>query len=221
VLYPRRFFESLGEYAEFTMVIHGMRNNKNGALEKFKIAQRRLSKLGYNYPLVGFSYDSNVKGTQYKSSETKATHTARIIAKKNSSNLARFILHFKRNNPDTNIRLIGHSLGTELMLYTLEKLKHRKNIIKSAYLFGSSIPEDLIKSHKFRKILQKTINDKIVNYYSTNDQVLKYAITSKLVKNPIGYYGVKQQMPPKYFQKFMKVKNHRFASYAGMLRSFP
>lgn len=221
VLYPRKFFDSLGNHDEFTIVVHGMRNSKAGALQKFKIMQKRLHQLGYKQPVVGFSYDSNVTGAQYKSTEIKATNIARIIAKKNACNLANFILDFKKMNPTMTVRLMGHSLGSEVILHTLAQLKHKKNIIDSVYFFGSSIPTHLIQSQKFRKILQKTVHHKVTNYYSVNDQVLKHAFVTKLIENPIGYCGIKQRKPPKYVQKAVKVKNHRFASYAEVLKSFP
>lgn len=219
--YPRKFFDNLGKQDEFTIVVHGMRNNKADALQKFKIIQKRLRQLGYKQPVVGFSYDSNVTGAQYKSTEIKATNIARMIAKKNACNLARFILDFKKMNPAMTIRLMGHSLGSEVILHTLAQLKHKKNIIESVYFFGSSIPAHLIQSYKFKKILQKTVRHKVTNYYSVNDQVLKHVFATKLIENPIGYCGVKQRKPPKYTQKAVKVKNHRFASYAEALKSFP
>jgi esterase/lipase superfamily enzyme len=42
-----------------------------------------------------------------------------VIAKKNGRNLGKFIEDFKSDSPDTKIRLIGHSLGTQVILSTL------------------------------------------------------------------------------------------------------
>jgi len=46
-------------------MIHGLRNDKNGAVEKIILAKNRLKKLGYAYPVIGFSYDSNTKGEHF------------------------------------------------------------------------------------------------------------------------------------------------------------
>ncbi|MFN3655184.1 MAG: alpha/beta hydrolase, partial [Candidatus Nitrosotenuis sp.] len=121
-LYPKNFFENLGRCQELTIVVHGMRNNNRGALEKFKIAQRRLRKLGYKHPVIGFSYDSNVKGIQYKSCESHSTKIGQLIAKKNGVNLAKFITNFKKQNPYVTIRLLGHSLGSEVIISALHYL---------------------------------------------------------------------------------------------------
>jgi hypothetical protein len=220
-LYPKKFFDTLGDYAEFTIMIHGLRNNKAGALAKFRIAQKRLRQLGYKHPVVGFSYDSNTKGVQYKSCEPKATHVGRIIAKKNGTNLAKFIADFKKKHPKTKIRLMGHSLGTEVILHTLFKLKHKKNMIESAYFFGSSTPTTSFHPQRFGKAIQDTIAQKILNYYSLHDEVLKHGCESQLIEKPMGLVGSEGKIISKYEQKRVSPKNHRFVSYVTVLKSFP
>ena len=60
-LYPARSFDTIYGSTEVTIMIHGLRNNPASAVEKFNIAKRRLVKLGYKHPLVGFTYDSHLK----------------------------------------------------------------------------------------------------------------------------------------------------------------
>lgn len=218
-LYPKKFFEELGRYPEFTIMVHGMRNNKSGALAKFAIAQRRLRHLGYKHPVIGFSYDSNVRGVQYKSCELKAMHVGEVIARKNGCNLAKFIMDSKKQNPDTKIRLMGHSLGTEVIVYALDGLD--KGAVESAYFFGSSVPGALLVTKKFHHTIQKTVRQKIYNYYSVHDGVLKYASDHGLVKNPVGYVGIRQKTMPKLVEKHVRPKTHRFIHYSQTLHSYP
>lgn len=218
-LYPKRFFKELGNYPEFTIVVHGMRNNKQGALEKFKIAKKRLRQLGYKYPIVGFSYDSNVKGVQYKSHEREATKIGQLIAKKNGMNLARFIIDIKKKYPHIKIQLMGHSLGSEIILSALTKMNN-KDFVDVVYFFGSSINTNVLEFRKVRKAIQKTIRKKLVNYYSHNDDVLKQAYTSKVIEKPLGYSGYFGKPMQKFIQKKILVKNHRFFSYIQTLKSF-
>lgn len=219
-LYPKSFFENLDNYPEFTIVVHGMRNNKQGALEKFKIVQKRLRQLGYKHPVIGFSYDSNVKGVQYKSYEHKATKVARLIAKKNGINLARFIMDLKNNNPTIKLHLLGHSLGSEVIAYALFHFKNKQKIVDSIYFFGSSLPTHLICSKKFNKILKKVISKKIINYYNPSDLVLKTAYKRGLISPPVGYFRLKNSSGFKIIQKKVNSKNHRFASYIAKLDAF-
>lgn len=223
-LYPKKSFEKLSSKNEITIMVHGLRNNKNSAVQKFLIAERRLKQLGYIYPVIGFSYDSNTKGAHIKKSELKALHIGKKIAQKNGRNLSKFILDFKNKNPKTKIRLIGHSLGSNLIYNTIQYLSHdssHKNIIESVHFFGSSIPNNFLISNKNKKILQKIIHYKITNYYSPFDEVLKYANTTHQILNPIGLLGYSGKPFSKLHQKKVHPQNHRFVSYAKTMISFP
>jgi pimeloyl-ACP methyl ester carboxylesterase len=219
-LYPKKFFDSLSDVLEITIVIHGLRNNKSGALAKFKIVKQRLEKLGYHYPIVGFSYDSNTRGAQYKSREQQATQIGVSIAKKNGKNLAKFLHDLKKKYPSIRIRLIGHSLGSQVIISTLANLKNKK-LVEATYIFGASIPSDSINPTKYGITVQKTVNQKFVNYYSQYDDVLKYAFEKDLIPLPIGLNGSTGKTASIYVQKHVRPSNHRFASYAKVLKKYP
>jgi predicted alpha/beta-fold hydrolase len=153
-----------------------------------------------------------------------ALSVGQIIAKKNGRNLGKFIEDFKTTSPKTMIRLIGHSLGSQVILSTLEYLSKKKQncgIVESVYFFGASITEDIPSSKKYSKIFQNTINKKIINHYAPTDDVLKWAEREKYVKGPLGLNGAIGKPISKYSQKLVRPKNHRFASYVSVLNSFP
>ena len=108
-------------------MIHGLRNDKAGAQAKFVIARRALRRLRYSYPVIGFSYDSNTKGAHLRKYQLRAIRAGQKIAKQNGANLAQFIIDFKKKSPNTKIRLMGHSLGSEVILSTLQKLASKNN----------------------------------------------------------------------------------------------
>ena len=204
-------------------MIHGLRNNTSGALTKFVIAKRRLAHLGYKYPVIGYSYDSNTTGALY----IMRLHIGVTIANKNGRNLARFVTDFKRKSPGTKIRLMGHSLGAHVIQSTIKNLaKNTKNsgILEAVYFFGGSIPSDALNP-KNGSATQKIVATKIRNYYSPYDDVLSLVDDWNLVRSwvdiPIGYRGARGKTISKYSQIMLKPKNHRFVSYAAVLRSFP
>ena len=204
-------------------MIHGLRNNTSGALTKFVIAKRRLVHLGYKNPVIGYSYDSNTTGAQYILHALHALHIGVIIANKNGRNLAKFVIDFKKKSPETKIRLMGHSLGAHVILSTIKNLARNtknKGIIEAVYLFGGSIPSDAL-SAKNASYVQKIVSKKIRNYYNPHDEVLHVVDDWNWVDTPIGYKGAHGKTIPKYSQTMVKPKNHRFASYAAVLRSFP
>jgi hypothetical protein len=203
--YPKNDFKKLINSKEFTVMIHGLRNDNAGAVAKVNLAKNRLRKLGYVYPVIGFSYDSNTTGAHLIKHAKHALAAGQRIAK-------------------TKIRLMGHSLGSQVILSTLEYLAKKKQnvgIVESVYFFGASITEDVPSSKKYGKILQTIVNTKIVNHYAPNDEVLSWANNEKYVKGPLGLNGSIGKPVSKYRQKLVKPKNHRFASYSAVLNSFP
>jgi len=222
-LYPKRSFDALVGVKEITIMIHGLRNNAPGALTKFVTAKKRLAYLGYKNPVVGYSYDSNTTGAQFISYALHALHTGLIIAGKNGRNLAKFVTDFKQKSPETKIRLMGHSLGAHVILSMIDNLARNaknKGIIEAVYFFGGSIPSDALNS-KNGSHAQRIVATKIKNYYSPDDEVLRLADNWNWVNTPIGYRGARGKTISKYSQIMVKPKNHRFASYAAVLRSFP
>jgi len=222
-LYPKRSFDALVGTKEITIMIHGLRNNAPGALTKFVTAKKRLAYLGYKNPVVGYSYDSNTTGAQYISYALHALHTGLIIAGKNGRNLAKFVTDFKQKSPETKIRLMGHSLGAHVILSMIKNLARNaknKGIIEAVYFFGGSIPSDALNPRNGSHA-QRIVATKIKNYYSPEDDVLRLADNWNWVNTPIGYRGARGKTISKYSQIMVKPKNHRFASYAAVLRSFP
>ena len=221
-LYPKKFFNKLETTKEIVIMIHGLRNDSASAVKKFEIAKNRLRKIGYKYLVVGFSYDSNTRGAHLKKTELRALRVGQKIAQKNGKNLSRFITDFKKSCPKIRIRLIGHSLGSQVILSTIDFLSKNhsnKNMIESVHFFGASVTINDIK--KNRKKINKIINKKIINYYAPSDEVLQYAHDTNSVKNPLGLCGCMGGKILKYTEKKVKPKNHRFASYAATIRNFP
>lgn len=222
--YPKNDFKKLVDSQEITIMIHGLRNDNAGAVAKVVLAQKQLRKLGYVHPVIGYSYDSNTTGAHLIKHAKRALAVGQKIAVKNGRNLGKFIEDFKETSPKTRIRLMGHSLGSQVILSTLEYLaKKKKNvgIVEGAYFFGASITEDVPSSKKYGKILQSVINSKIVNHYAPKDEVLLWANKEKYVNGPLGLNGATGKPVRKYSQKLVRPKNHRFESYAQVLNSYP
>ena len=223
-LYPKKDFRKLTGCKELVIMIHGLRNDNAGAVAKVILAKKQLRKLGYSYPVVGYSYDSNVTGAHIAKNAKHVLATGQKIAKKNGCNLAKFIEDFKILSPKTKIRLIGHSLGSQVILSALECLAKKKQtvgIVEAVYFFGASVTEDVPSSKRYGKILQTVVNKKIINHYAPTDEVLAWADNERHVNGPLGLNGAIGKTIDKYRQKLVKPKNHRFASYAAVLKSFP
>lgn len=223
-LYPKKDFKKLIGSKDLAIMIHGLQNDNAGAVAKVILARNRLRKLGYSHPVIGFSYDSNTTGAHLITHAKHALAVGQVIAKKNGRNLGKFIEYFKTTSPKTKIRLMGHSLGSQVILSTVEylaKKKQNSGIIDSIYFFGASITEDVPSSKKYGKLLQNVVNKKIINHYAPTDEILHWADKANYVKGPLGLKGAIGKPISKYHQKLVKPKNHRFASYVAVLNLFP
>ena len=220
--YPPQDFEKIIDSKELTIMIHGLQNDNAGAVAKAVIARNKLRRLGYEFPVIGYSYDSNTTGAHLLAYAKHALSVGQMIAKKNGRNLATFVKDFKSISPKTKIRLIGHSLGSQVILSTVERLAtNHSNIIESAHFFGASITSDIPSSKKYGTLLEKVIRGKIINYFSPTDDVLFWADKANFVAGPLGLHGATGKTITKYHQKKVAPENHRFASYAKVLNSFP
>lgn len=223
-LYPKKAFDSLTGSAELAIMIHGLRNDSRGAAAKALIARNRLRRLGYRHPVVGFSYDSNTTGAHLIKHQRRALAAGKRIAVKNGRNLAYFITEFKRTSPRTRIRLMGHSLGSLVIQSTIERLSgnsQNRGILESVHLFGASISCNVPSDPRYARMFDAVVSKKIINHYNPDDEVLAEAAAGRLVECPLGLNGASGRTMPKYRQMRTRSKNHRFASYAAVLKSFP
>jgi hypothetical protein len=222
--YPKKAFAKIIDSKELTIMIHGLQNDNAGAVAKAVIAKNKLKRLGYTHPVIGYSYDSNTTGAHLIAYAKHALSVGQMIAKKNGRNLATFIEDFKSISPKTRIRLMGHSLGSQVILSTVERLSKKNQntgIIESAHFFGASITSDVPSSKKYGVLLEKIIRGKIVNYFSPTDDVLFWADKANFVAGPLGLNGATGKTISKYHQRKVNPENHRFVSYAAVLKSFP
>lgn len=280
-LYPRRYFEdAIRGSPELVIMVHGLRNDDRGALEKVVIARDMLARLGRGGggarkgkqlpPVVGFSYDSNTLGAHVRRHQRRALEAGRRIARANGRHLARFVTDFKRDraNLDTRVRLLGHSLGSEVIFHCMMRLAYgslgappaapagaaaaaasaaaglrpfSRGIIESVHLFGSSLPADVQDGAAARSAIDHTVRGRLVNCYAPSDDVLLQAESEEFFPGGVGPLGLrgatsraaarrgpqrgrKKGMPvtaSKYRQRLLRPANHRFASYADALQSFP
>ena len=234
-LYPKYYFEEVAGASELIIMVHGLRNDDRGASEKTVIAQNALQRLGHGgRPVVGFSYDANVRNAHRRRYQRQALRVGEIIARRNGAHLARFLARFRQGgaNRNTRVRLLGHSLGSvvihrAIMLLARDaRLMKRMpgGIIESVHLFGASIPADIQKDAEVRGAIDSTVRGRFVNCYAPTDEVLAQADSAGLTPEagPLGLNGAAPgRTAAKYRQRRVRPENHRFASYAEALRTFP
>lgn len=219
-LYPKASFGDILSSAEFLVVVHGLRNDRVAALEKFRIARDKLNQIGYRHHVVGFTYDSNVRGAHIKARAERALRVGEKIAQANGLHLAAFVVDARRHNPCVIVRLLGHSLGATVIVSALRRLaSDGVSAVESVHLFGASISASALEAEW--NIISDAVRDTVTNYYNPDDEVLSGAVELGQLKDPIGLHGAPGWSHPKVRHVRTMPENHRFVSYAEALDAFP
>ena len=172
---------------EIAIYIHGFLVNgktlgSENATEIFDRARLSLNNTGYDIILIGFNWDSDI-------TNNKAWEVAKDVAKSNGLKLAQFILDFKKDCPETDVRLLAHSLGSRIVLSGLDVLNknqewNNKNFtIASVHLLGAAVDDEEVSKDPWDIVKDPTNNE---GYKNINIFALEDPITLKGVKSAFG-----------------------------------
>jgi Alpha/beta hydrolase of unknown function (DUF900) len=158
---------------EVAIFVHGWDTNMTKAKERLDRVKLSLEKNNYTDPLVGFSWPSDT-----------AWFGAKFIAKENGPKLAKFILELQKNCPDTEIRIIAHSLGARVILSSLDSLHkdptwNTNNFnITSVHLLGAAVDNEEVSKNPGDILIDQTnwgtaksdygqaIEEEVINFYN-------------------------------------------------------
>lgn len=172
---------------EIAIYIHGFLVNgktlgSENATEIFDRARLSLYNTGYNIPLIGFNWDSDI-------TNNKAWEVAKDVAKSNGLKLAQFVLDFKKDCPETDIRLIAHSLGSRIVLSSLDALNKNQEwnnenfTIAYVHLLGASVDNEEVSKDPWDIVKDPTNYE---GYKNINIFAMEDPITLKGVKSAFG-----------------------------------
>jgi pimeloyl-ACP methyl ester carboxylesterase len=179
---------------EIVIYIHGFDNTEDDAKENFNIAKKSLEHNNYRYPVVGFSWDSNPGVFDF--------NDAKFIATQNGKKLAQFIIDFKSVCGNTNVRIIGHSMGARVTLNTLDSLRNRgwNGEIKSVHVMGAAVDNEEVSkdpSDGFGLAIEDVVSsqDKFHNFYNPEDDVLSNLYWFEEADQALGEDGAESGIP--------------------------
>lgn len=211
---PKSKFDKLRDAKEVVIFIHGMRNSTKGAKMGTNALRLKLRKLGYKHPIIGFSYDSNIRGAHLEKNYDKVLDSAYNIAWEVGDELADLVIQIYKINYSIKIRFVGHSLGCEVIRSAVDKLGF---IEVDVHLFGSPL-----ESNEVVKMLSKNVS-KITNYYNPHDSVIRESVERGNLKYPSCLEKIhnSQNNSPHLVSKRIMARDHRFKSQMKALRHFP
>ena len=234
-------FGRIGCSQETVVYVHGVWTAKNredevnkkmfeNAPEIFDRLRLSLDSVGYKFPVIGFSWDSDTKIS------SDGWYYAKIIAKKNGPKLAQFILDLQDNCPQTKIRLIAHSLGARMVLSSLKSLDNNEiwkinNFkIASVDLMGAAVDDDEVSKNSadvsssdgiksaYGKVIEKQVT-RFYNLFDSEDDALEPGVIGFYPSPcPFLYYSCiniieKQPVYYPYFEQGLALGQNGLSTY--------
>jgi len=212
---PVKKYNNLSKAKEVVIFVHGMRNTTVGAKMGTNALRLRLRKLGYKGEIIGFSYDSNIRGAHIDSRYHLTLRTAKKIAEQSGKDLAKLIHDIRQKNYAIRIKLVGHSLGCDVVRNAFKHTGY--NIVDTVHLFGSPVEaEDLLSPIEFIGAFR------IINYYNPKDDVIREGVEKGDLIEPSCLHDIdKFNWDTNVTSKRLYAKNHGFKAHMKALRSFP
>ena len=185
--YSSTYETAEGEWPEELVIyVHGFENSVADAQENFNTARQALRSNGYLHPVVGFSWDSDTGVGDFDD--------AAAIATMNGAKLAQFISDIQMKHSTTKIRIIGHSLGTRVILNALrvldasEKWKEMDAKVRSVHVVGAAVDNEDVDSNNFGPDIERQTAE-FHNLFSTEDDVLEGGFFFVQGDNALGENG--------------------------------
>lgn len=189
---------------EIVIYVHGFNSDETEAVFGFNTLKKSLEKNDYLHPVIGFSWDSKTGLFDFDD--------AKFIATLNGKKLGQFIFDFKCKNPDTAIHLVGHSLGTRVILNTLQTLyedeqwsqcKCGNGQITSVHVLGAAVDDDEVaKTDGFGNAIENIVGE-FHNKYSSEDDILSVLYVLEEGSQSLGEEGAQIgiDLPENYHQE--------------------
>ncbi len=157
--------------------------NLESEAEIFDRARMSLAVNNYSIPVIGFSWDSNTT----IATDGIGWSIAKKIAQDNGPKLAHFLFDYKSKCPDTQIRIIAHSLGAMVVLSALQDLTSNQGWnssgggssnfkVESVHLMGAAVDDEQVSTDSSDthddpadKVYGQSIESRVVGFYNLFD----------------------------------------------------
>ena len=187
-----------GSPNELVVMIHGFSQTPTEAREDIIApAADGFASAGYDGPVVGYSWDSDFPTLKW--------WEVVDIAERNGEKLAAFCRDYAAASPDTTLRVVGHSLGAEIVLRAIEALDDSgdHDVLDSVTMLGAAV-DDEAPTVDFEPF-EDTYGDEIErvvgrfdNFYKTDDGTLTGQYEFAEFDDALGASGIENHAPENY-----------------------
>lgn len=185
---------------ELVVHCHGWRNDASCGIHRINTTRDAYEFEGYRAGVVsGLVWDSSY-----------AWWNAKEIADINGTKLANFLIDYKRDNPDTTLRLQGHSLGARVVAETIYELyqQDENTVVTTAIFMGGAIENTSVSiDGRYGHAIENAVQH-AENFWMQDDTVLDWAFTTYEFSSAIGNDGCDGVAPRNYTDHHIQLDDH-------------
>lgn len=178
---------------ELAFFVHGFKSSstQNG-INQAHAAELAADHNGYTEPFVAVCYDTDASWS-----------TAKSNAEDEGQRLGQFLVEYMADNPETTIRLLGHSLGTRVVVYCLQELASSGASVDAAAAVGGAIDADSVTTKngydqsQFDEAIENAA-ERFDNYHNTDDSILDGSYYWSEWEEAVGEIGCDGPAPSNY-----------------------
>lgn len=183
---------------ELVVMVHGYNQTPAEAREDIiEPAAAGFAAAGYDGPVVGYTWDSNFSNLQWWDTVE--------IAEQNGPKLAAFCRDYARRNPETTLRLVGHSLGAEVVLNAVDELDGWgvHDAVDTVTTLGAAVNDEApsLDWEPFEATYGEEIERSVGrfdNFYNTSDETLTGTYEFAEWDTALGAEGIEEAPPANY-----------------------
>ncbi|WP_336000523.1 DUF726 domain-containing protein [Halorientalis halophila] len=180
---------------EVLIYVHGyLEFFAGGAADQGYTLQKALRNNGYDHPTITYKYPTNSPNWWGTVDD----------AEQDGRDFASWLQDYRESNPETTIRMVGHSLGARTSLGCLDELVNElgEAPVESLTMLGAAIPRDAVTvDGEFGEAIANGAGQ-VTNYYSDGDDILDWIYEiGELGTEAVGAYGPPEgaETPDNYY----------------------
>jgi len=195
--------EGAPKASDIVVVVHGLNNTADKALNRFALARESLVRIGYTGVVVGFSWDGSTNLDPFGATGYRfAKHNAIANGKK----LAQFSADLQLANPGAKIRLLGYSMGARAIAECLYQLNADPKFnsmakVESCHIVGAAIDDEHLQTDdRYGRAIENRCGS-FFNYFSPKDSKLGKYYTVLEGDRAVGRHDLEEpEFAPKNFR---------------------
>jgi pimeloyl-ACP methyl ester carboxylesterase len=183
---------------ELVVMIHGFSQTPKEAREDIiGPASGGFRAAGYDGPVVGYTWDSDFDTLEWWDTVD--------IATRNGLKLGQFLADHHDRSPDTTVRVVGHSLGAEIVLNAIEELDRAKirDAVDSVTMLGAAVDDEAPSTwagpleDEYGHEIERAVGS-FDNFYKTDDETLTGQYEFAEWDSALGASGIEGHAPGNY-----------------------